>query len=365
MKVNFGQLDRSYIKYKREFDKTINDVLKSGWFILGKKLKEFEVSFSDFIGSKYCVGLNSGLDALYFGLRALGIGNGDEVIVQANTFIASVLSITNNGAKPVFIEPDEFYNIDVSKIEEKITDKTRAILVVHLYGQSSNMEYISEICKKYKLYLIEDCAQSHGAKFNSIITGGWGDIGCFSFYPTKNIGAFGDAGAIVTNNRDIYEKVNLLRNYGSKIKYRHEVVGGNSRMDEIQAAILNIKLSHYAEILSNRKRVTERYLKNIQNDRIILPQIRKKAESVWHQFVIRVDGREKFQKYLLENNIITQIHYPIPPHLSKCYKYLGYEKGDYPITELYTDTILSLPLFDGITDDEIDYVIENINKYKN
>lgn len=242
MKINFNQLDRGYQKYKAEYDQAVISTLESGWYILGSKVAKFEEEFAGFIGSRYCVGLNSGLDALILAFRALEIGDGDEVIVPANTFIASVLGITENGAKPVFVEPDEFYNIDAEKIEEAITDKTKAILVVHLYGQAANMNRIKEIADKHGLYLLEDCAQSHGARFAGRMTGSWGDIGCFSFYPTKNIGAFGDGGAIVTDNKEVYEKIKMLRNYGSRIKYHHEILGLNSRLDEIQAALLSVKL---------------------------------------------------------------------------------------------------------------------------
>ncbi|MFY9378548.1 MAG: DegT/DnrJ/EryC1/StrS family aminotransferase, partial [Peptococcia bacterium] len=316
-----------------------------------------------FIGSRYCVGLNSGLDALILAFRALEIGDGDEVIVPANTFIASVLGITENGAKPVFVEPDEFYNIDAEKIEEAITDKTKAILVVHLYGQAANMNRIKEIADKHGLYLLEDCAQSHGARFAGRMTGSWGDIGCFSFYPTKNIGAFGDGGAIVTDNKEVYEKIKMLRNYGSRIKYHHEILGLNSRLDEIQAALLSVKLSHYAELRQERTQIANRYLDGISNPKIELPAIREGAEHVWHLFVVRTDKRDELQAYLGEKGIMTQIHYPVPPHLAEAYSYLGHKIGDYPLTEKYADTVLSLPLFEGMTDEEIDYVIDAVNSF--
>lgn len=364
MKINFNQLDRGYYKFKPEYDQAAISTLESGWYIMGNNGIKFEEEFANFIGSKYCVGLNSGLDALILAFRALEIGEGDEVIVPANTYIASVLSITENRATPIFVEPDEFYNLDAHMIEEKISDKTKAILVVHLYGQAANMTKIKEIADKYNLYLIEDCAQSHGAKFGDNTTGAWGDIGCFSFYPTKNIGAFGDSGAIVTDNEEIYEKMKMLRNYGSKVKYHNEILGVNSRLDEIQAALLSVKLSHYNELRMERLDIADRYLNGITNPKIGLPTIRDNAEHVWHLFVIRTDNRGKFQNYLLENEIITQAHYPIPPHLSEAYKYLRHKVGDYPITENYADTVVSLPLYEGMTDEEIDYVIETINRYE-
>ncbi len=363
MKINFNQLDRGYQKYKAEYDQAVISTLESGWYILGNKVAKFEEEFARFIGSRYCVGLNSGLDALILAFRALEIGDGDEVIVPANTFIASVLGITENGAKPVFVEPDEFYNIDAEKIEEAITDKTKAILVVHLYGQATNMKRIKEIADKHGLYLLEDCAQSHGARFAGQITGSWGDIGCFSFYPTKNIGAFGDGGAIVTDNEEVYEKIKMLRNYGSKTKYHNEILGINSRLDEIQAALLSVKLSHYTELRAERAGIAKRYLQGINNPMIKLPSIRAGAEHVWHLFVVRTDKRDELQAYLAEKGIMTQIHYPVPPHLAEAYSYLGHKIGDYPLTEKYADTVLSLPLFEGMTDEEIDYVIDAVNSF--
>lgn len=363
MKINPNQLDRGYYKYKTEYDKAVIKTLESGWYILGKEVEKFENNFKDFIGANYCVGLNSGLDALTLAFRALNIKKGDEVIVPANTYIASVLGITENEATPVFIEPDEFYNIDANKIEAAITDKTKAILVVHLYGQAANMKEIRGIADKYDLYLVEDCAQSHGAKFENRTTGSWGDIGCFSFYPTKNLGAFGDGGAIVTDNGEIFEKVRMLRNYGSEVKYQNEILGVNSRLDEIQASILNVKLFHYNELRLEREKLAKIYLNNITNPRVKLPKIREGSETVWHLFVLQVDRRSKFQDYLKENNIGTQIHYPIPPYLSKAYEYLGFNKGDFPITENYSDTIISLPLYDGMTEEEVIYVVDIINRY--
>lgn len=364
MKINFNQLDKGYLKYKKEYDKAAIETLESGWYILGSKGEKFENEFSNYLGLKHCVGLNSGLDALILAFRALGIGKGDEVIVPANTYIASVLGITENGATPVFIDSDEYYNLDATKIEEKINSKTKAILVVHLYGQAADVANIRAISDKYNLYLVEDCAQSHGACFDGKVTGTWGDIGCFSFYPTKNIGAFGDGGAIATNNSDLYEKVKMLRNYGSKIKYENEVLGVNSRLDEIQAALLSVKLRHYPELRAEREVIAKEYLTRITNPLITLPNIRKHAEHVWHLFVVKVDERDRFQEYLSHNGISTQIHYPIPPHLSEAYGYLGKERGNFPITENDTQHIISLPLFEGMTTEEIGYVIEIVNRFE-
>lgn len=363
MRINFNQLDRGYLRYKDEYDKAILSVLNSGWYILGEQVNYFEENFKKYIGSKYCVGLNSGLDALILAFRALEIGPGDEVIVPANTYIASVLGITENGAIPIFVEPDIYHNIDAESIEKKISEKTKAILVVHLYGQTANMGRIVDIARKHKLYIVEDCAQSHGSRFEDQISGTFGSIGCFSFYPTKNIGAFGDAGAIITNDEELFEKIKMLRNYGSKIKYHNEIQGINSRLDELQAAILNVKLSHYDELLNERKLIVDYYLKNINNLYVKLPKVRKNSDSVYHLFVIQSKFRDKLQNYLLSHSISTQIHYPIPPHLSTAYNLLGYKIGDFPITEEYANNVISLPLYDGMTIEEASYVVNVLNRF--
>ena len=358
-----NRLDRGFFKYKAEFEEKALNVLRSGWYVLGNEVNLFETEFANYVGSKHCVGLASGLDALWIAFRVLGIGTGDEVIVQANTYIASVMGITINGATPIFVEPDEYYNIDASKIEEVITDKTKAILVVHLYGQASNMKPIMELAKKYKLRVVEDCAQSHGAKFNDKTTGTFGDVGCFSFYPSKNLGAFGDAGAIVTDDPQIAEDVRIFRNYGSEKRYYDRVVGTNSRLDEIQAGLLRVRLSHIRELENEKRQICTRYLNEINNSDIILPKTRDGATHIWHQFVIRTARRNELIKYLEDKGIGTIIHYPIPPHLSEAYSYLGYKKGAFPITEKYADTVLSIPLYNGMTGDELDYIIEAVNEF--
>lgn len=362
MKIPFNTLDKQFFMYQEEYEKKALEILRKGWYVLGPEVKEFEKEFAEYLKSEYVVGLDNGLNAIVIALRALGIGVGDEVIVQANTYIASVMGITMNGATPVFVEPDEYYNIDAEKIEEKITDKTKAILVVHLYGQGTNMEKIQKLCKKYNLFLVEDCAQSHGAKYKEQMVGTFG-IGCFSFYPSKNLGCFGDGGAISTNDKNLDKKLRVLRNYGSEKRYYNEVVGYNSRLDEIQAGLLRVKLKHINELEKERKEIAEKYLTEIKNPLIILPKINKDCTHVWHLFVIRVENRERFQKYLEENGIGTVIHYPVPPHLSEAYKYLGHKKGDFPITENYAETVISLPIYNGMTKEEIDYVIEKMNKY--
>ena len=364
MNIPANRLDRGFYQYHDEFEAKALEVLRSGWYVLGKEVAEFEKEFAAYCGAKYCVGLASGLDALWIAFRVLGIGEGDEVIVQGNTYIASVMGITINGATPVFVEPDAFYNIDVTKIEEKITERTKAILVVHLYGQASNMTEIMRLAEKYNLRVVEDCAQSHGAKWNGQMTGTFGDVGCFSFYPSKNLGAFGDGGAVVINDEVLDKKFRVFRNYGSEKRYHNMIIGANSRLDEMQAALLRVRLAHLDEINAERADIAAAYTAAINNEKVLLPQIRTGASSVFHQYVVRTDDRDKFMNYLQDRGIGTIIHYPIPPHLAEAYQYLGYEKGAYPITEAYADTVLSLPMYTGMTQEEIKYVIDVINEYK-
>ena len=280
MKIMPNRMDLGFYKYQDEFEKKALEVLRSGWYVLGKEVDSFEREFAEYLGAGYCVGLASGLDALWIAFRVLGIGIGDEVLVQGNTYIASVMGITINGATPVFVEPDEYYNIDASKLEEKITPATKAILVVHLYGQASNMDEIMEVARKYGLKVVEDCAQSHGASFKGKMTGTFGDIGCFSFYPSKNLGAFGDAGGIVTDDPMLAEQVRVFRNYGSEKRYYNRVVGTNSRLDEIQAGLLRVKLAHIRELEEEKRNICERYLQNLKNSKIVLPKIREGATHI-------------------------------------------------------------------------------------
>ena len=363
LKIDLNVLGRQFRLHHVEYEKAALRVLRSGGYILGPEVEAFEKEFAKYVGRKYCVGVNSGLDALTLSVRALEIGAGDEVIVPANTYIASVLAVTENCATPVFVEPDEYHTMDSDRIEAAITDKTKAILVVHLYGQAAQMDRIREIAKRRHLFLIEDCAQSHGAAFDGTMTGAFGDAGCFSFYPTKNLGAFGDAGAVVTEDEALYEKLKMLRNYGSRVKYHNQLEGVNSRLDEMQAALLRVKLSHLGALTAERQRIAGKYINGIKNFRILLPKIREKANHVWHQFVVRVKNRDKFQKYLAEHDIHTIIHYPIPPHLAECYARLGHRRGEFPITEQYADEVLSLPMFNGMKSEEIEYVIKTINQY--
>ncbi len=363
MEIATNRLDRGFYRYKEEFEEKALEVLRSGWYVLGKEVSSFEKEFSSYIGEKYCVGLASGLDALWITFRLLGIGHGDEVIVQGNTYIASVMGITINGATPVFVEPDEYFGIDVSKIEEKITDRTKAILVVHLYGMASRMDQIVKICRKYNLKLVEDCAQSHGAQFADRMTGTFGDVGCFSFYPSKNLGAFGDGGAVIVNNLELAEKFRVFRNYGSEKRYYNKVVGANSRLDELQAGLLRVRLRHINEINQERIQLAKYYTQNIKNRKIILPKPLNNSTCVWHQYVVQCEERNQLMEYLKRRGIGTLIHYPIPPHLSEAYQYLGYKPGALPITEHLADTILSLPMYSGMTIDEQDYVIDALNSF--
>lgn len=360
-----NNLKRQYDLHADEYEKKAVEVLRSGWYVLGKEVEAFENEWAQYIGAKYCVGIASGLDALWMSFRMLGIGHGDEVIVCANAYIACVMGISINGATPIFVEPDQYDNIDANKIEQAITPRTKAILAVHLYGQACNMTKIMEIADKHNLRVVEDCAQSHGNHWHGKTVGIFGDIGCFSFYPTKGCGAFGDAGCIVTDDEKIANDFRVFRNYGSEKKYHNKVVGTNSRLDELQAGLLRVKLKHLDEFNAERCRLAERYMNEIKHPLITLPQIRPGADSTWHQFVVHVEEkRDDLIAYLQENDIGTMIHYPIPPHLSEAYQYLNHKKGDFPIAERYADEVLSLPMYNGMTADEQSKVIETINQWK-
>ena len=360
-----NNLGRQYSLHAAEYEKKAIEVLRSGWYILGNEVKSFEREWADYIGSKYCVGLASGLDALWISFKILGIHEGDEVIVCANAYIACVMGISINGATPVFVDPDEYDNIDAEKIEAAITDKTKAILAVHLYGESCDMTRIMDIAHKYNLKVVEDCAQSHGNHWNGQTVGTFGDIGCFSFYPSKGCGAFGDAGCIVTDNEELADKFRVFRNYGSRVRYQNEVVGANSRLDELQAGLLRVKLSHLDEFNAERCDIAERYNNEITNPLVYAPKIRPGADSSWHQYVVHVPRhRDALMEYLKEREIGTIIHYPIPPHLSEAYKYLGHKIGDFPIAEKYAEEVLSLPMYNGMTEEEQTTVIKAINEFE-
>ena len=359
-----NNLGRQYSLHAEEYRRKACEVLDSGWYILGKEVTAFEDEWAGYIGSKYCVGLASGLDALWISFRLLNIGQGDEVIVCANAYIACVMGITMNGARPIFVEPDKYDNIDADKIEDAITDRTKAILAVHLYGQSCDMTKIMNLAHKYNLRVVEDCAQSHGNHWKSQTVGTFGDVGCFSFYPSKGCGAFGDAGAIVTDNEELAKLFRVFRNYGSEKRYHNMMVGSNSRLDELQAGLLRVKLSHLDEFNKERCKIAARYNAEITNPLIHKPLVRPGADSTWHQYVVHVpEYRDKLMGYLKEIEIGTLIHYPIPPHLSEAYAYLGHKKGDFPIAEQYADEVLSLPMYNGMLEDEQSIVIKAINEF--
>ena len=364
MKILPNNLERQHSIFKEEYNSKALEVLNSGWYVLGNEVKQFEKEFAEYIGNKYCIGLASGLDALQIAFRVLGIGNNDEVIVCSNAYIACVMGITMNGATPAFVEPDKYDNIDANKIEEKITKKTKAILAVHLYGQSCDMTKINEIASKYNLKIVEDCAQAHGTTWNNKKCGTFSDIACWSFYPTKNLGAFGDGGAITTNNEKYAEEIAMIRNYGSKVHYEFDVVGMNSRLDELQAGLLRVKLSHLDELNEERNKIAKRYNEEIINPLVVKPQTRPGSNNIYHQYVIHCELRDELIEHLKKYETGTIIHYPIPPHLSKAYAYLGYKKGDFPIAEKYANEVLSLPMYNGMSKEEQDFVIDKLNSFK-
>jgi len=359
--IEYENLHKSNSIFFEELKKSFDDTLNSGWFILGKKVEKFEQEFSSYYNEKYCFGLASGLDALLLSLKAFDFERESEVIVPSNTYIATILSILHAGLKPVLVEPDILtYNIDPKKIEESITANTKAIMIVHLYGKSCEMDKIVEICGKYKLRLIEDCAQSHGAKFKGQLTGTFGEFGAFSFYPTKNLGALGDAGAVITNDESLAIKIKRLRNYGSDVKYYNEVVGYNSRLDEVQAGFLSIKLNKLDEINTHKRKLAQIYLDNLKDD-FIKPVVDKNYFDVYHIFNIRHKKRDELKDYLLKNEIKTDIHYPVAPHKQNAMKNIL--EGSYPISEEIHNTTLSLPCSFGHTEEEIYQVVEVMNKF--
>ena len=372
--IEYTSLKRNCLLFEAEYKGAANRVIESGWYILGPELKAFEESFAKYIGIKHCIGLNSGTDALILAVRALGIGSMnsevggtglDEVIVPAGTYIASVLGVTENGAKPVYVDSrTDTLLIDVSKIEEVITEHTKAILPVHLYGQTCDMDAIKAIADKYNLPVIEDCAQSHGSVWNGNLAGTQGTLACFSFYPTKPLGAFGDAGCIVTDDDDLADKIRMLRNYGSRLKYHNESIGRNSRLDEIQAAVLSVGLKHLDECNENRISIAKKYLSKINNPEITLPYTDSHATHVFHLFPIIVDNQKAFQDYMIQKGIKTQVHYPIPPYVAECYKDQGYTWGNYPNASFVAQHEVSLPLYSGMLEEDVETVIEAVNDYK-
>lgn len=359
--IFYENLFESNKKFFDEYNKKFQQVLSSGWFILGNNVETFQKEFAKYHNSKYCIGVASGLDALTLSLIASEIPQGSEVIVPSNTYIATILSIFHAKMKPVLVEPDiATYNIDPMKIEEKISPKTKAIIVVHLYGKSCQMDLILQLCKKYNLILIEDCAQSHGAKFKNKLTGTFGEFGAFSFYPTKNLGALGDAGAVITDSEIFAERLKKLRNYGSSKKYFNDLIGFNSRLDELQAAFLSVKLKYLDQINLHKRKLAKIYLDNLKDD-FIKPVVNEDFFDVYHIFNVRHPKRDNLKDYLLKNEILTDIHYPVSPHKQKAMQ--GIIEGDYPISEEIHNTILSLPCSFGHSEDDIYRVVEVMNKF--
>lgn len=360
--IAYEDLKKVNQPFFEEYKKTFNETLESGWYILGNKVKEFEEAFASFCGIQNCIGLASGLDALMLALRCFNFPAGSEVIVPSNTYIATILSILQNNLQPVLVEPDiRTYNIDPAKIESSITSRTKAIMVVHLYGKSCDMDPILKIAKKYKLKVIEDCAQSHGATYKGKMTGTFGDFGAFSFYPTKNLGALGDSGAATTADPELALKMRALRNYGSQVKYVNEYIGYNSRLHEVQAAFLQVKLKYLDDITQHKRKLAEMYFSGLKDRGFILPVVEDDYQDVYHIFNIRHPERDKVREFLLKNDIKTEVHYPIPPHKQKAMQ--GIISGRFPISEEIHATTLSLPVSYGHTPEEIETVIDVLNKF--
>lgn len=365
MKVPFATFLPMHNEMRKELDVAYKKVLDTSYFIQGEECRKFEEEYAKYCGTKYCVGVATGLDAIYLILKALGIKEGDEVIVPSNTYIATALAVSFTRATPVFVEPTiETYNIDVTRIEEKISSKTKAIIAVHLQGRPADMDPINAIAKAHGLYVIEDAAQGHGARYKGKRVGSLSDAAAWSFYPGKNLGALGDGGCITTNNKEIADKVRALGNYGSDYKYHHIYQGTNSRLDELQAAFLRVKLPHLDKWNEARRTIAKRYLAETNNPLIKLPlPTSVDYEHVYHVFVIRCDRRDELEQYLADKGIGTVKHYPIPMHLQKAYEELHIAEGGLPIAEEISKTVLSIPMYYGMTDEEVNYVIDTINKF--
>ena len=346
-----------------EYEAKAIEVLRSGRYILGEETRSFERGFSAFLGGGTTVGVASGLDALTIALHVLGVGPGDEVILQGNTYIATALAVSRCGAVPVFTDPDERFFMSPKNVAAAITPRTRAVLVTHLYGMMTPMDGLTSLAASAGLLLLEDCAQAHGCRWRGKKAGLFGDAGCFSFYPTKNLGAFGDGGAVVTKDETAAERMRAYRNYGSEKKYHNAEIGVNSRLDELQAGLLNVKLGHLDELNAIKRGIAERYLKELDNPAVILPAVIPGAENVWHQFVVRTAERDALRRHLAGRGIDTDIHYPIPPHLSGAYAFLGLGRGSLPVAEKLADTVLSLPSFVGMTGAEISAVVDAVNSF--
>ncbi|MDR1505077.1 MAG: DegT/DnrJ/EryC1/StrS family aminotransferase [Prevotella sp.] len=360
--IPFLDLKKINEQYLEEINQAISSVIESGWYVLGEALGEFEKSFAEYCGTKYAVGVANGLDALDLIIKGYGFDRRDEIIVPANTYIASILAISKNGCSPVLVEPDmDDYLLDTNRVEEKITKNTKAIMVVHLYGRVAEMAKVLDLAKKYNLKVIEDSAQAHGAIYDGKRAGNLGDASGFSFYPGKNLGCLGDGGAVTTNDKDLADKIRALRNYGSHVKYRNIYKGINSRLDELQAAILNVKLPYLDIENEKRTKMAEYYLKNIKNEKIVLPSVPKEKSHVWHQFVIRTGERDKLQSYLAENGIQTLVHYPVPPHKQKAY--MEWNHLSLPVTEKIHREVLSLPMGSHLSIRKAEKVTDTINAW--
>ena len=364
MQIMCNRLDRAFAMHQREYEEKALEVLRSGYYISGKETELFEKEFAAFLGDGYVAGVGCGLDAIRIALHLLGVENGDEVIVQGNTFIAAVLAVLQTGATPVFAEPDEEFWLSADSIENELTDKTKAVIVTHLYGMMTPMDPIVALCRTRGLLLIEDAAQAHGAAYRGQKAGTFGNAGCFSFYPTKNLGGFGDGGTVYTNDAALAKAVAVYRNYGSEKKYYNSMPGVNSRLDEIQAGLLRVRLRYLDEITTLKTEAAAYYAANIRNPLITLPAPAPETVCVWHQYVIRCEKRDALAAYLRQRDIIPDIHYPVPPHLSEALRFLGKKQGDLPITERLADTVLSLPLYVGITREEQDEVIRALNDFR-
>lgn len=365
MKIPFQSFDKINAQIKGEVLENFEAFFDAKKYVLGSQVEEFENRFASYCCTDHCIGVGNGLDAIKLSLLALNIGEGDEVIVPANTYIATVLAVSHTGAIPVFVEPNvKTYNIDPKKIEKSISKKTKAIIPVHLYGQPCEMDKIMSIAENYNLYVIEDNAQAQGATFKNKLTGSFGSINATSFYPTKNLGALGDAGAITTNDEKLMERCRSLRNYGSLHKNYNDEIGYNSRLDELQAGVLSIKLSYLNKWNQERRKIASWYKELLGGvERLILPVEINRAESVFHLFVIRMNNRDGLKKYLEKKNVQTMIHYPIPSHLQKAYKYLLYKEGRFPISEELSETSLSLPIFVGMTKNQVVYISDLIIEF--
>ena len=364
MKVPFADLKKQYISIQSEIDCAIKNVIDETSFIGGHFVKSFEQSFASKIGMKHCIGVANGTDAIYIVLKMLGVSHGDEVITVANSWISTSETISQTGATPVFVDVDEYYTIDAKKIEARITNKTKAIIPVHLYGQPADMGLIMEIADRYKIPVIEDCAQSHFSKYQERYVGTFGVASTFSFYPGKNLGAYGDAGGIVTNDEELARRCRQYANHGALVKHQHEIEGINSRLDSLQAAILSVKLKYLTDWNEARIRNTSIYIQSLKHvDAIELPLIRENCKHTFHLFVIKISDRENLKKYLAENEIETAIHYPTPLPLLPAYKYLGYAIHDFPIACANQNTILSLPMFPEILESQIGYVCDTIKRF--